>query len=304
MSKISVIITVFDNQDTISACLESVFKQNIPVFVSVIDNASSDETVSIVQKRFKQVSLIRNKQNIGFSATNNQGINRALSAGSDYILILNPDTKLFPFTIKSLLSAAQRSSNLGIYGPKIYSNTKRKILWSCGGELDPKRWTAKLIGYGMHDEKQYNESRITDFISGTCMLIPRKVFGRGLRFYEPYFMYYEDVEFCQMAKRAGFGSIYVPEAAILHTETSAKTEFTTAKQYYLARNHLLFVGRSASIRVKLREFMRLPKTVWDHYSSGNMPAVAGLGDYLLGHYGRYDTKKTGSETKTKTYHSN
>lgn len=314
--KLVVVIVTFNCQNTIGDCLASVLKQDNSSIL-VVDNNSQDKTVSHIKQKFPQVKLIELTENLGFAGGNNMGINFTLQKQSDYILILNPDTQVLPGCFSALFRAAKSFKDRRIFGPKIYltinnktsmsflpssmsflrkreskipdrvGNDSKNLIWSAGGELDKLRFTAKLTGYQQPDNQQFDQQKICDFISGTCMLVPTKLFQKGLRFHEPYFMYYEDVEFCLRAKRLGFTSHYIPQAKIIHNEMSQTGKFLDIKKYYLARNHLLFVERNVPFTVKLRETIRLPKTVGEHIINHDVWSLTGIRDYFLRRFGPY-----------------
>ncbi len=278
--QIRTVIVTFNSIKTITECLDSVIKQpNNRILV--VDNGSTDGTKELVKNNYPVIEMINSQKNSGFAGGNNAGINKVLRYKCDYVLILNPDTKLFPNTINNLVSFAKTKSNQGIFGPKIVQPDGK--IWSAGGSLDNKRYSAKLIKFGKSYRSQPEKSCICEFISGTCMLIKAELIKKGLRFYEPYFLYYEDVEFCLKAQKLGFPSYFVDEAEVIHYETSAGNNL---KNYYLARNHLLFVERNAPIGVKLHELIRLPKTVFEHYINGDKYALDGVRDYLLRRFGK------------------
>ncbi|MEK7166327.1 MAG: glycosyltransferase family 2 protein [Patescibacteria group bacterium] len=293
--QICVVIVSYNSEHVIESCLASLMTQKISKII-IVDNASQDQTVAKVSQSFPQIEIIKLAQNTGYGGGNNIGIRIALKHGTDYVLVLNPDTILEKDCLKKLLFHAEAHVQSRILGPKIYQaeshtveNKDEKVLWSVGGVLDKKRYTAGLVGLGEKDVGQFDQNSKVDFISGTCMLIPRKVFDTGIKFYEPYFLYYEDVEFCRMASLLGFPSYIVPDAKIIHFETSENKHKSlnslkknrNLKNYYLARNHLLFVERNAPFGVQLRETIRLPKTLLDHFKKGDGEAIEGIKDYFL-----------------------
>ncbi len=102
--------------------------------------------------------------------------------------------------------------------------------------------------------------------------------------YESYFMYYEDVDFCVRARRAGYPLYSVKIPGIMHEEKGWKNN--NNQEYYLARNHLLFVERLAPMWLKTHEILRLPKTYYEHMSKKEYGAAAGVRDYLLRRFGK------------------
>lgn len=277
---IFVIIVTYNNVKTIELCLNSLFKQlKVSFLTLVIDNGSSDGTQKII-RQYQKIRFIQNK-NTGFAGGNNLGIRYALKSKADYILILNPDVILDKNCLGNLVKAAKTNKDLSIIGPKLFTSLRKDKIWSFGGILDFVRYSAILIGFGKKDTYK-NESNC-EFISGTCMLMPFSLVIKGIKFEEKYFMYYEDVEFCLTAQKLGFSSHVTSEAYAIHLETS---NVSKSKNYYLARNHLLFIERNAPFRVQLHEFVRLPKTLLEHYQKQEFASLFGIGDYFLRKFGR------------------
>lgn len=179
------------------------------------------------------VEVVDNTQkNLGFGSAANIGMKKAFAAGARWVVVCNQDVVLTKTCIAKFVKALEPSEP-GIIGPE-------------PGSLDPKRWTTILPGRGS-----------ADYISGSMMAIHRKVWEHTEGFYEPYFMYYEDADLCVRASHAGFPLREVKIEGFLHVAKHADR----SKDYYLARNHLLFVWRNAPMSVKLYELLRLPKTV-------------------------------------------
>lgn len=294
--QVAVVVVTYNNAQTIYNCLTSVFKEQ-PDSVIIVDNLSTDDTVRIVKHKFKSSIVLVMESNSGFAGGNNIGIEKALELNPDYILILNPDVILGQNSLKNLLFYAETHIQPLILGPLIYQHNY-KLIWSAGGELDKKRFSAILIGHDDIDCGQYKDTSQVNFVSGTCMLIPRDLLEKGLRFCDLYFLYYEDVEFCLQAYKLGYPSFIVPQAKIIHYEVSAVSYRQPVKNYYLARNHLLFVERNAPFRVKLRELVRLPKTVYEHYQLKDTAGISGIIDFFRRRFGYYDIFKPKSRTQT------
>lgn len=286
MYKIKIIVPTFNSSQVIRNCLQSL-PQELLECVRIIDNVSSDSTVESVQRDFPAVSTQSLSKNIGFGGALNYAIERIVKDPSDYVLIANPDVVFRKETLEQLVKVANSNDNKVICGPKILTAHGR--IWSTGGFIDQKRFTAGLLDYGKPDYTVMTKA--CDFISGTCMLIPISLLLQELRFDPDYFLYYEDVEFCYRAGVLGYRSICVGSAEILHQETSEKPEFKKTKNYYLARNHLLFVEKNAPFLVKLRERLRLPKSIGEHINRRNIGALKGISHYFLRKFGSYAERK-------------
>ena len=179
-----------------------------------------------------------------------------------------------------------KDASLGIAGPKIY-DIKGKI-WSLGGKIDKKRYSGGLIGLGLKDLNGNGIATKPDYIPGTAMLIKKEVLEKTGLFEEKYFIYYEDTEISQKAQKQGYKIAIIPNATIRHKESSSFGKKSKAHSYYLSRNHLLFVERNAPISIRLREFIRLPKTIWEHLQNKDRYALLGIRDYFLRRFGKND----------------
>lgn len=301
--KISVVIVTFNKGQKAVECIKSLQQCDFKNFLSqlkvlVVDNASINNTVKIIKKiqdskdSKLQLELIENKENLGFGVASNIGIKKALQHKADYVLLLNPDTTVQKDFLKPLLQVIKRPE-IGICGPKIlfFSSPRRRLfgdsrsvlgrIWSAGGEIDQKRYSGGLIGYGEKDEGQYSKEKEVDYISGTCMLVKSIVFEKIGFLNEDYFLYYEDAEFCLRARRAGFKVVYVPSSVIYHYGSYTTGRGSQMMQYYLARNRLYFLEKNAPFTIRLREMVRMPKTIWEHLNRKERAALLGIRDYLF-----------------------
>lgn len=207
------------------------------------------------------VEIDNSSKNLGYGGGANVGMRGAFSQGADWVVILNQDIAMTKEAVRELCTKLKQLPP-GIAGP-------------FSGSLDPKRWTTILPARG----------KTIDYISGACIAIHRTVIELVGYFYEPYFMYYEDVDLCVRAKRAEFQLTQIPILGIRHTETTSLGKGSYLHQYYLARNHLLFVERNAPLAVRVREILRLPKTLWEHYHRGEQGAKTGIKDYVFRKFG-------------------
>lgn len=274
----AIVILNFNCEEEVVGCIRSLWLSGVrDAEIMVIDNASEDDSVQSIKSVFPKIKIIQNKKNLGYAGGNNVGARWALKNGADDILILNPDVVVRKGAVTQLLGAA-KATGAGIVGPKILTPDGK--IWSVGGVIDKKRFTAGLIGLGETDRGQYGANIDVDFVSGTAILVKRKVFEKIGLLDERYFLYYEDVDFCLKARWAGFKVVLAPRAVVIHKESASVNKKLGLKEYYLARNHWLFLERWAPSWVKMRELIRLPKTLWEHFQKREMAALAGIRDYF------------------------
>lgn len=240
------------------ACLRSLENLIYPSFeVVVVDNGSTDGSGMKLQKEFKEVRFIENKENLGFAGGNNVGIRYALEHSADYVLLLNNDTFVKADFLENLVRTAEADGRTGIAGPKIYAGLPGSTrLWYAGGGVDWKGVKTVHRGFQEEDEGKWNQTEDSDFVSGCAMLIKRSVLERIGLLDERYFLYYEDTDFCTRARKAGFRILYVPQATVYHKSwSSSGGQSSPLRTYYMTRNRLLlmdsYLNRSAKIRFML-----------------------------------------------------
>ncbi len=288
-----VVIINWNRKDLTLACLKSlqpVVKRRKDVSVIVVDNNSSDNSVTFLKRLKLEFVLIENKKNLGWAGGNNVGIRYALRRGASAIFILANDAVVTEDALDILEKRLNMDKKIGIVGPKIYFAGKKNVLANAGGFIMKHRY----FGYdrGMHqvDNGQYDSPIAVDFITGAAMLIKRELFEKVGLFDEELFIYYEDGDLCFRARKNGYICFFEPKANVYHVG-GATTKFGSALHvYYTTRNHLRFIEKHAPFSVKVREFLRTPKTIYELLKSKNRIVkkytLLGIRDYYLRKFGQ------------------
>lgn len=228
-------------------------------FRAVIIN-NSRETLRLPSNSWE----IRPSVNTGYARGANLGIRQAMKNGAMWVAVMNQDLVLSGsawVTVINYLKILQPC----LAGPFV-------------GTLDPVRWTTQIS-----ESSPETKVPMFDYISGSFMLIHRDVLERTGMFYEPFFMYYEDADLSLRVREKGMMLEHIPLAGISHPARGSNDN--PLKEYYLARNHVIFMKRHAPFGTRFREFIRLPKTILDHRRNGNALAVRGVLDAYLGKFG-------------------
>jgi GT2 family glycosyltransferase len=206
-----------------------------------------------------RATLLSQIKNVGYGAAANIGIHNASGFGAKWFVILNQDMKLTRAAVLSLIRQLKKL-------PPCVAGT-----FAAG--LDESRWTTIL------------PSKKLDYLTGSCVAIHERIIGKVGYFYEPYFLYYEDVDYCIRTKNAGYPLTRIDLVDVAHEESASLGRGSQLHQYYLARNHMLFVQRLAPTPVKLYEFFRLGKTLYEHVAREERGALLGLRDYMFRRFG-------------------
>lgn len=238
--KIFAIIPSFNSADEIINCLSSLRRNGNSSFdleIIVIDNASADKTAEMIGKKFPDVEIIRNSQNLGFARAVNIGIKIALKENASHVLLLNQDTIVEPQLIGKLLN-----ENSGLVAPVIKFERDKKIVYDHGGIVN---W---WIGRTIHREfpKIMQGLVNIDYVSFCCVLIKKEVFDKIGLLNESYFLYFEDVDFCTKVKKSGLGISISKDAIITHNLREHRSipfgERSAFKTKELLKSNRIFVN--------------------------------------------------------------
>lgn len=286
---IAIVILNYNGQEVLQECLESLRHLKTDCQTIVVDNASTDRSGELVATKFPEVTLIRNQENLGFAEGNNVGIRSALDQGGEAVMLLNNDTKVDPELVGQLLAA-----NTPLASPKIYfypgfefhharyKDTDRgKIIWYAGGSIDWDNVWGVHRGVDEVDRGQYDRADELEFATGCCLLIRREVFDQIGLFDPRYFLYYEDLDFCVRARRAGLTIRYTPSAILWHKNAQSSASGSSLHQYYFTRNRLLFGMRYASWRTKTALIRQSAKQL----VTGTAAEKQGVRDFYLKKFG-------------------
>ena len=238
------IVTLTWNQrDDTLRCLESLGGLAYPNFrIILVDNASADDTLAAVQARFAQVEVIANPSNMGFSGGFNVGIQRALEAGADFVLMINNDTYVAPNMLDELIAHAG-GPDVGMLAPKIYRADQPNRIWSVGGLCN--WWNLEMIATGddQLDTGQWDVPIERDYLVGCALLLKRSLLEQiGLFDVETFYpIYYEDSDLCRRGRLAGQRFWLVPSAHMWHVGVGSGGGYDSPRQRYLmARNGVRF----------------------------------------------------------------
>lgn len=255
--EVSVIIVNYNTADEIEKCLNSVLSSQLTVYgleVIVVDNASTDNSIEVV-KKFPQVKLIQNKENLGFATANNTG---AKQTKGELLLFLNPDTQILPNSIKKLIQVARERKDAAVVAPKLLNldGTRQNSVRNLPTILKAiqEYFLARESTFSAFSpEAQYQKE--VEAVVGAAMLIPKRVFNELGGFDEKYFLYYEDLDFCRKAKDKGYKVVFVPQAKIIH-EIGVSGRGEKEKTYrYLKESSRIYHGIMVSFLINLILFL-------------------------------------------------
>ncbi len=268
MKKVGIVVLNWNGGEFTFPCVESVKQSDYRNWqLVIVDNGSIDGSPERITRLFPDVHLIRNPGNMGFAKATNQGIAWVLEHGADFALILNNDTRIDPRMISHLVRTASAYDDLAAISPKMYQTTNPDRLWFAYGRAN--LWTGIFSNpaYNSVDGSQFEVPREAEFLSGCCILIPKKIIQAVGAFDVRFFAYCEDVDWSLRCRRAGFQLRYCPMAKLWHGKLVGDGRLSPLRRYLLTRNHLWVMRKNAhflqlacaSLLFPLRSLWRLIK---------------------------------------------
>lgn len=228
---VDVIVLNWNGRDYLPACLDALNRQtHPPASITVVDNGSTDDSLTWLRQTAPAVRLINLGANVGFAAGNNAALAESTAA---VVALLNPDVVVSPDWLAQLAIACAASDRIGVVGGKLWYPDGRTIQHG-GGYLRPPQALPGHYAIGEPDTGQADTPRDVDYVIGGAAAIRRETLHDVGLLDEGYFLYYEDVDYCLRARRAGWRVVYAPGATAVHVEsaTAVKGSFS-----YLGRFH-------------------------------------------------------------------
>ncbi|QNN24888.1 glycosyltransferase family 2 protein [Planctomycetales bacterium ZRK34] len=261
--KVRVIIVNYRIADMVIECLKSLAPEVAAmgnVHVDLVDNASGDDSVAKFQQAAQAhgwedwLTIWPLQKNLGFAGGNNHPIREDYrsQAPADYYLLLNPDTCIRPGAIKTLTQFMQDHPNVGIAGSRLLNadgttqqSSFRFNTWisdMCLGfriGLIDRLCAKHIVARGIRDDEHE-----TDWVSGASMMIKREVIDDIGLMDEGYFLYFEEMDYCLQARRAGWPCWFVPDSCVVHYVGQSTGQTSATRQFCKRRSAYWFEARS------------------------------------------------------------
>lgn len=243
---ISIIIVSWNTARLLENCLASIMANptTSPVEIWVVDNASTDNSASMVREKFPQVHLFENRENVGFARANNQAIQRCTGK---YVLLLNPDTLVSSGALQALVDFLDQHLDAGAAGARIINpNGSLQISSHPQPTLSRELWRLfhldSLTPYAAYPLTKWetNHPQEVDVLMGACLLLRKKVLDQVGFLDEDYFIYSEEVDLCYRIQRAGWHLYWVPVADVMHFGGQSTQQVPTEMFLHLYRSKIKY----------------------------------------------------------------
>ncbi len=264
---IAAIIVNWNGKQDTANCLDSLKKVRIPpgcAFLPiVVDNGSSDDSVSTIRNKYPEALLVETGENLGFTGGNNRGIEAAIQKGAFYIWLINNDTVVDPHVLSAI--SKLDSQEIGAVGSKIYfapnheyhhdrylPKERGKVFWYAGGRIDWANMYASHRGVDEVDHGQYDSVTDTDFITGCSFFVRADTLATVGKLDDAFYLYYEDLDLSIRIKRNGLRTVYDPSSVVWHVNAgSSGKPGNPLQRYYQTRNRMIVGMRYAPFRTKV-----------------------------------------------------
>ncbi|MET0391842.1 MAG: glycosyltransferase family 2 protein [Chitinophagaceae bacterium] len=247
MKKVSIITVNYNQPQVTEALLASIaaFADPAAIEVIVVDNGSTDDHTPQWNTAYPGVTFIRSAINLGFAGGNNLGIR---AAQGQYVFLVNNDTEFTAGLVEKLVTTLDDHPGTAAVSPKIHYFSEPGVIQYAG--FTPMNfYTARnhCIGQFEKDTGQYDQaSGMTGFAHGAAMMVRRSAIDRAGLMAEHFFLYYEEMDWCEQLKRAGYDIEVNTQALIYHKESVSVGKKSILKEYFMNRNRLLFIRRNAN----------------------------------------------------------
>lgn len=249
---LDIIIVNWNSGKLLQDCIDSIYQALHNSFILdrivVVDNNSSDDSIEQIIDINSYLNIIRNKENIGFAKACNQG---ARMSKADYLLFLNPDTRLYENSLYMPIDFMQKPENnqVGIVGVKLIDEMN-EVSRTCA--RFPIAFKFVYISLGLdrifpkyfpgHFMKEWNhqDSRFVDQIMGAFVLIRKSLYERLNGHDERFFVYYEDLDLAYRAHKMGYNEYYLATAQVYHKGGGTSENVKADRLFYILHSKLLY----------------------------------------------------------------
>lgn len=251
--EVGIVVVNWNNYPDTRECLEALENRSYPTYrVIVVDNGSTDDSGKRLEKEFDWCEFVFNDRNLGFGGGCNTGIERAISGGSDYVLLLNNDAEMEPGTLRELVAVADESG-ASVVGAMVCDRSGCPI-------TSGRNWYPDMLFYSGYRENLplLSDSRAkssdrrwweTDRIEGAGALLSREFLldrrdSVGYFLDDSLFMYCEEVEMAMWCREYERMSVIAENATVIHEGGNSSNR--AFQLYYLTRNRILIAHRYLS----------------------------------------------------------
>lgn len=257
MIDVSIIIVSWNVADLLAGCLNTILESPIAinqpdgdkpvVEIIVVDSASSDRTVLMLQENYPQIRLLAQNENVGFTRGNNIGLE---AAQGRYLFLLNPDTEIIDHTIPQMVNYLDENPKVGIVGPHTlntdgtYQSSRRHFPTKTLAFFE-STWLQAFAPKAMMDEFYVSNAPEdatleVDWMQGSALMARREVYEQVGGLDEGYVMYSEEMDWQKRIKDAGWKAVFLGTATIIHHGGKSTEQIGAQKHIWFQESKLRY----------------------------------------------------------------
>jgi GT2 family glycosyltransferase len=239
--KIAVVILNWNGQKLLAQFLPSVVQYSQQADIYVIDNGSTDDSISFLKKHYPQINLIELDQNYGFAGGYNKGLKQI---NADVYVLLNSDVEVTKDWLTPIIDEFKANSDTAIIQPKIKAYKDKQLFeyaGAAGGFIDFFGYPycdGRILNKIEADRGQYDTKKDIFWASGACLFIRKPVFDQLQGFDESFFAHQEEIDLCWRAQHSGHKVVYIPDSTVYHLGGASLNAQSPFKTYLNFRNNL------------------------------------------------------------------
>lgn len=256
IGSLSVVIVNFNSKRYLERCIASLYgstKDRLGLEVIVINN-DKRESLDFLKELFPKVRMLDNWENKGLAASWNLG--RSVSQG-DLLWFLNPDTEILADNIDKIASEFESDPDLAVVGPRLVDKSGSVQEWGAGRKVSLSDIILNNLGV-IRSRKVWESERkiLVDWVSGAAIFVRKDHFDLVGGFDEDFFLYFEDVDFCQRIRNNGKKVAYFPEFKVRHLCGGSHQDQNKQKTAYFSSQDLYFKKHLGFLRTKIMKILR------------------------------------------------
>ena len=257
---LSIIIVNWNVREMLAECLRSIeaYHGALETEIIVVDSASTDGSAQMIEKEFPAVKLLAQTENVGFVRGNNIGLEAATGR---YLMLLNPDTRIHAHALLKLTRTLDQNPDVGIIGPHTlnsdgtYQSTRRRFPGILTGMFE-STWLQGLMPSGvlnrfyardLPDDGTFD----VDWVQGSALMARREVYAQIGGLDDAYVMYFEELDWCKRARKAGWRVLYVGDAFITHHGGGSADQVQTQKHIHFQMSKLRYFQKFHGLPIAL-----------------------------------------------------
>lgn len=255
--KVAVVILNWNGKEILKTFLPSVINNSKEAELVIVDNGSTDNSISFLKQEYPQIRIIDNKQNYGFA----EGYNKALKEiEADYYVLLNSDVEVTPSWISPIIELMENDTQIACCQPKLLSyleKNKFEYAGGAGGFIDHLGYPfcrGRVFNYLEEDKGQYDDNKEIFWATGAALFVRASIYKELGGLDKDFFAHQEEIDFCWRVKNAGYKVYYCSKSVCYHLGGGTLNKTSPFKTYLNFRNNLYLLYKNLPLEKKRKVF--------------------------------------------------